>query len=99
MDRCFQIDGNKIYVHYEPINDLDEFAKSCMKMLAETEDPEVYIVMNNSVDTIASSYIGVLMSCAMLSDQMGKKLHIKCNESLKKLIDILDGHKLMKFID
>ncbi|MBD3406172.1 MAG: hypothetical protein GF411_08650 [Candidatus Lokiarchaeota archaeon] len=99
MDNCFKIDNNKMYIQYEPINDLDEFASTCMKMLAAANEKEVYIIMDESVNSIASSYVGVLMSCAMLSNQMGRKLHIKCNSTLKRLIDILDGHKLMKFID
>lgn len=98
-NRCFLIEENKMHILYEPVNDLDEFAKHCMQMLAQTNDSEIYIIINNSVDCVASSYVGVLMSCAMLSDQMGKKFHIVCNDNVKKLINILDGHKLMKFID
>lgn len=99
MNKCFLIDKNKLHVLYEPIDDLDQFAKHCMRMLAEAEESEVYIIMDNSVDTINSTYIGVLMSCAMLSDQMGKKLHIKCNDNVKRLIDILNGRVLLEFID
>jgi hypothetical protein len=100
MEKCFQIkSNNELHVTFEPVNDLDEFAKSCMQMLATTSDLEVYIVMDNCVDNVSSSYVGVLMSCAMLSNHMGKKLHIRCNDNLKKLINMLDGHKLMQFID
>lgn len=96
---CFLINENKMYITYEPINDLDEFARHCMLMLAQTHNPEIYIIIDDSVNCIASSYIGVLMSCAMLSNQTGKKFHIVCNKNIKKLIGVLDGHKLMKFID
>lgn len=96
---CFKIDNNKIYILYEPINDLDIFAKNCMEMLAENCEEDVYVIMDDSVDTISSAYIGVLMSCAMLSNLAGKKLHIKCNENLKRIVNMLDGHKLMEFIN
>lgn len=99
MKECFEIKENELHVNYEPVNDLDQFAKNCMKMLAENHEPSVYVVLNESVNTISSSYVGVLMSCAMLSNQMGKKFHIKCSNNLKRLIDVLDGHKLMKFMD
>lgn len=96
--KCFKTENNKMYILYEPSNDLDEFAKSCMEMLANTIDLEVYIIIDNSVGSISSSYIGVLMSSAMLSAHMGKEFHIQCSDNLKKLINMLDGHKLMKFI-
>ena len=99
MNNCFRIDNNELHVLYQPINDLDVFARYCMRMLASTVEPKVYIIMDNSMGSISSAYIGVLMSCAMLSDQMGKELHIQCSDSVKRLINILDGHKLMQFVD
>lgn len=98
-DKYFNLEPNALYVTHEPINSLDIFTNMCMQLIAQATQEDVYIVLEDPVSSIQSSYVGVLMSCLYLAKHTGKKLHIKCNENLQKWIKIVDGECLLEFVD
>lgn len=99
MKDFFEISENTLYINYDPINDLDRFANICMDLITNNENKEICVTIIDSVNSIHSNYIGVLMSCVFLCKQLNKRFYIKCNDNVSKLLKMLGGYKLEPYIE
>lgn len=90
----FRIEGNKLFVDFEPINELSEMSKQCYYLL-DSEHKNIEIYFSDTVFFLSSNYIGVLMMTAAIAKIRKKSLRISCTNRLARMLTIIGGSTLM----
>ena len=94
--QCFELEDGVLSINYEPVNDIEELAEMCLRLVAESHGHEIVIVrVNQEVEALKSCHVGVLLSCAVLASHSGKKLELECSEQFKRYLKMVDGQKLL----
>ena len=89
----FSLKDNVLTINYEPVNDICIFTKYCIDLLANKND-DLYIKIDKDVNSLSSTYIGCMISASVTAQSINKKLHIICNESVKRWITMICGSHL-----
>lgn len=95
---CFHLNDNRLFIKHEPINYVELFIEMYLELLTTTQN-DIYIIIDDSVGLLHSSYIGAIMSLAVLADHAGKTLHISCSEGLERWFRIIGGTQLLINLD
>ena len=89
----FRIEGNTLFVDFEPFNELEEMSRQC-HFLLESDYEEIGIYFSDTVFFLGSNYIGVLMMTVEISKIKRKKLNISCTNRLGRMLSVIGGDKL-----
>lgn len=90
---CFELVENKLYVHYEPTNDLELFSEYCVDLL-HSSFQHIYLIFDSSVSMIHSLYVGAIIHLAVASMAHEKTLHIRCSDETARWLRVMGGECL-----